>query len=76
MLEFALNVKGDHSGTAGALFLHHCVLGVRGQAYGETAQTVLTGCFSFFTASLLFKKAAAGQMPAQNDTNSTHKCKQ
>lgn len=37
MLEFALNVKGDHSWTAGALFLHHCVLRMRGQAYGETA---------------------------------------
>lgn len=37
MLKFAFNVKGDHPWTAGALFLHHCVLRVRGQAYGETA---------------------------------------
>lgn len=37
MLEFAFNVKGDHSWTAGALFLHHGVLRVRGQACGETA---------------------------------------
>lgn len=37
VLEFALNVEGDHPWTASALLLHHSVLGVRGQAYRQTA---------------------------------------
>lgn len=37
VLEFALNVEGDHPWTASALLLHHSMLGVRGQAYRQTA---------------------------------------
>lgn len=33
MLEFPLNVEGDHSRTSGALSLHQFMLGVRGKAY-------------------------------------------
>lgn len=43
VLEFALNVEGDHSRTAGTLLLHHCVLRVRGQACGETAKDYRLG---------------------------------
>lgn len=35
MLKFPLNTEGDHSRTTGALFLHHFILGVRGQACVE-----------------------------------------
>lgn len=35
VLEFPLNIEGDHPRTSSALFLHHFVLGVRGQACVE-----------------------------------------
>lgn len=50
VLQFALNVEGDHPRTSGALSLHQLMLGVRGQAYVERGKTrnsqlVRTGCF-------------------------------
>lgn len=38
MLEFPLNVEGDHSRTSCGLPLHQFVLGVGGQAYVETEE--------------------------------------
>lgn len=63
MLKCAFNVKGDHSWTAGALFLHHCMLGVRGQAYGETANIDR----HVYKVKFIFKKRP--QMEDQFDAN-------
>lgn len=53
VLEFALNVDGDHPRTSGALSLHHFMLRVRGQAYVEREKiglhdiSRLVGCNGF-----------------------------